>query len=166
MVNCFVENEMAKKSSVRNLGNNGKNADLTRTLYESKAFRGNWNRLFEKFGRKGQDAKENIGAYYRESIELIRRGIIGKHGSIELKHLEYVPSKGRGRFFECKQHRIAGTNFSPRILFVNVQGERSSILLDVIDKDGNDIDQSVLSSLSSKYKLAQLNDYSSTYSKV
>ncbi len=135
-----------------------------RTVYVSKSFKKSWNHLFDKFGRKGQDKRDSINAYYRESIELIKKGVIGRFGSLEVKLLEYVPSKGNGRFFECKQRKISGTDFCPRILFVNVVGTSHSILLDVIDKDGNNIDSSILSALSSKYKMAMQSNYENVYS--
>ena len=162
--NEFLENKhMAKKLLRKENGNS--EASRTRNVYVPESFKNKWNSFLEKFGRKGQNERDSINSYYRDSIELIKRGTIGRSGAVEVKYLEYVPSKGTGRFFECKQKKIPGTNFCPRILFVNVRGTSNSILLDVIDKDDDRIGSSVLGSLSSKYKMALQNDYASVYSK-
>jgi hypothetical protein len=153
---------MAKK--LLRKGNDSSEETRMRSVYVSESFKNKWDAMLNKFGRKGQSERDNINSYYRDSIMLIKRGTIGRSGAIEVKHLEYVPSKGNGRFFECKQKRIAGTNFCPRIFFVNVRGTSNSILLDVIDKDGDRIGPSILSALSTKYKMALMNDYASMYS--
>lgn len=137
--------------------------NVKREIYVSNSFQKNWEYFLDKFGKKGNDAKDNIDTYYHNSVELIRQGKIGKSDSLEIKSLKFVPKKGNGKFFECKQHRVLGTCFCPRILFVNVRGTNHSILLDVIDKDSDRIGTDILSVLSLKYRIAIKNNYANTY---
>lgn len=136
-----------------------------RRVFVSESFKRAWQSLFDKFSKDSPEARKNLNEYYREGLKLIKQGTVGKAGnSREIKYLEFVPGKAQGRFYEYKQLYIKGTNFCPRILFVNVQGTNDSILLDIIDKNGNSTSAPVLSALSSKFKAALQNDYQNTYS--
>ena len=135
----------------------------TKQVYLSPAFIKEWNTLFTKFSKQSSEARHNISEYYRKGLILIKTGQ-QKSGPISIKDVYGVPQTNGAKFHECKQVKIDKTGgFCPRIFFVEVPHTNDIIILDIIDKDDNDIPLPIVQALRNKYNAALQNNYKRTY---